>query len=68
MTRSALGRSISPVGTSADGDTIYAISTLGVKSDCNVAGILACRALSDAILDAVQSSVMPDSEYLKLIK
>ena len=68
MTRSALGRSISPVGTSADGDTVYAITTGGVKADCNVAGLLACRALSEAILDAVESSKMDDKKYLKLIK
>ena len=67
MTRSALGRSINPVGTGGDGDTIYAISTGGVKSDPNLAGTLACRALSEAILDAVYSAKMEDSEYLKLV-
>lgn len=67
MTRSALGRSINPVGTGGDGDTIYAISTGEVKSDPNLAGTLACRALSEAILDAVYSAKMDDSEYLKLV-
>lgn len=64
MTRSALGRSINPVGTGGDGDTVYAISTGGVKSDYNLAGTLCCRALSEAILDACESARMSDEEYL----
>ena len=67
MTRAALGRSINPVGTGADGDTIYAISVGGVKSDVNIAGTLACRTLSEAIIDAVESSRMNDADYLKLL-
>lgn len=67
MTRAALGRSINPVGTSADGDTIYAISVGKVKSDVNVAGALACRCLSEAIIDSIESSKMDDDSYLKLI-
>lgn len=67
MTRAALGRSINPVGTGADGDTIYAISVGGVKSDVNIAGTLACRTLSEAIIDAVKSSRMDDADYLKLL-
>lgn len=67
MTRSALGRSINPVGTGGDGDTVYAISTGGVKSDANLAGTLACRALSEAILDAVESAKMDDEKYLSLV-
>jgi L-aminopeptidase/D-esterase-like protein len=67
MTRAALGRSINPVGTGADGDTIYAISMGGVKSDVNIAGTLACRTLSEAIIDAVESSKMDDADYLKMI-
>ncbi len=66
MTRSALGRSINPVGTGVDGDTIYAISTGGVKSDVNLTGTLACRALSEAIIDAVKSSAMSNEEFLSL--
>ncbi len=67
MTRSALARSINPVGTYADGDTIYAITTGGIRSDVNIAGTLACKALSEAIIDAVNSSKMSDEEFLKLI-
>ncbi len=68
MTRSALGRSINPVGTGGDGDTIYAISTGGVKSNYNLAGTLACRVLSEAIIDAVKSAKMSDEEYLSKIR
>ena len=68
MTRSALGRSINPVGTSGDGDTIYAVSTGNVKSNPDLAGTLACRVLSEAILDAVKSAKMEESEYLSKIR
>ena len=68
MTRSALGRSINPVGTSGDGDTIYAVSTGKVKSNPDLAGTLACRVLSEAILDAVKSAKMEESEYLSKIR
>lgn len=68
MTRSALARCINPVGTGADGDTVYAISVGNVKADVNTAGLLACRTLSMAIKDAVLSSVMPDDEYLEMVK
>lgn len=68
MTRSAFGRSINPVGTSGDGDTIYAVSTGKVKSNPDLAGTLACRVLSEAILDAVKSAKMEESEYLSKIR
>jgi L-aminopeptidase/D-esterase-like protein len=68
MTRSALGRSINPVGTNADGDTIYAISTGGVKSDVNTAGTLACMVLSEAITDAIISAKMDDEKFLSFCK
>lgn len=68
MTRAALARSINPVGTSADGDTMYAVSVGGVESDPNIAGAIACRAVSEAIIDAVTSSKMDDEKYLSLCK
>jgi L-aminopeptidase/D-esterase-like protein len=68
MTRSALARCINPVGTNADGDTIYSISAGEEKMDVNTAGVLACRALQEAIMDAVASSEMEDGEYLALVK
>ena len=62
MTRSALGRSINPVGTSGDCDTLYSVSTGNVKSTPYLAGTLAWRVLSEAILDAVKSAKMEESE------
>ena len=64
MTRNAYARSIKPVGTLADGDTIYAASTGEVKADLNMVGTLASEVMSEAIRRAVLSSQMSDSEYL----
>ena len=64
MTRNAYARSIKPVGTLADGDTIYAASTGEVKADLNMVGTLASEVMSEAIRRAILSSQMDDSEYL----
>lgn len=55
MTRNAYARCIRPVGTMADGDSIYASSVGKVESDINVAGALAAYAMERAILRAVTS-------------
>ena len=68
MSRSGLARSINPVGTSADGDTVYAVSCGSVKSDCNLVGTLASRVLSMAILDAVSASKMTEDEYKRFLE
>lgn len=57
MTRCAYARCIYPVGTMADGDTIYAASIGDVEADINVAGTLAAEVMSRAILNAVKSAV-----------
>ena len=64
MTRNAYARSIKPVGTLADGDTIYTASIGNVKADLNMIGTLASEVMSEAIRRAVLSSKMNDSEYL----
>lgn len=56
MTRNAYARCINPVGTLADGDTIYAASVGGVDADINVAGTLAAEAMEKAIVNAITSS------------
>lgn len=56
MARNAYARCICPVGTMADGDTIYAASVGEVPADVNVAGTLAADVLQAAILDAVRSA------------
>ncbi|WP_256625952.1 P1 family peptidase [Selenomonas ruminantium] len=65
QTRNAYARSIKPVGTLADGDTIY-VSSCGkpVKADLNMAGTLAAEVMEKAIEKAVVSSKMDDTEYL----
>ncbi|WP_322150212.1 P1 family peptidase [Paratractidigestivibacter sp.] len=56
MARNAFARCINPVGTLADGDTIYAASTCKVAADVNVAGTLAADVMARAIVDAVRSA------------
>ncbi len=53
MTRNAYARCITPVGTMADGDTIYAASAGSVEADLNVAGTLAAHVMERAIVNAV---------------
>lgn len=55
MTRCAYARCIYPVGTMADGDTIYAASCGEVEADINTAGTLAAEVMAQAILKAVRA-------------
>ena len=55
MTRNAYARCINPVGTMADGDTIYAASIGDVPADINVAGTMAADVMTKAIINAVSS-------------
>lgn len=52
MARNAYGRCIRPVGTMADGDTIYGASVGDVQADINVAGTLAAEVMAQAIRKA----------------
>lgn len=54
MTRSAYARCINPVGTMADGDSIYAASAGDVEADLNVAGTLAAHVMERAIVAAIR--------------
>lgn len=56
MTHDGVARSIRPVHTSADGDSIYALSVGNVTADMDVVGSLAADVMSEAILHAVKSS------------
>ena len=58
---------IKPVGTLADGDTIYAASTGEVKADLNMTGTLASEVMSEAIRRAIIFSKMDETEYLNNI-
>ncbi len=53
MARSGYSRCIYPVGTMADGDTIYAAATGEVEADVNLAGTLAAEVMEKAIKNAV---------------
>lgn len=60
MAHNGYARSIRPVHTSADGDSIYALSVGSVPADCDMVGTLAADVMSRAILSAVRST---DSAY-----
>ncbi len=53
MAHDGFARSIRPVHTSADGDSIYAVSTGNVQADQDLVGILAADVMSEAIKRAV---------------
>ncbi len=56
MGHDGLARSIRPVHTSADGDSVYAISAGDVRADQDLVGILGAEAVSDAITRAVMNA------------
>ncbi len=60
MTHNGYARAIRPVHTTADGDSIYALSLGDFPGDVNVVGAMAAQAMERAIVRAVQSS---DSAY-----
>ena len=54
MAHDGFARSIRPVHTTADGDSIYALSAGDVKADQDLVGMLAADVMSEAILRAVR--------------
>lgn len=56
MGHDGYARSINPVHTSFDGDSIYAVSVGDVEADQEVVGALAAEVISEAILRAVSSA------------
>ncbi|MCR5709901.1 MAG: P1 family peptidase [Bacteroidales bacterium] len=71
MASAGMARGISPAFTTADGDTVYAV-TVGeesekVETSLDVAGALAATLLEEAIADAVRSSAVSEDEFLKNI-
>ena len=56
MGHDGLARTIRPVHTSADGDSVYALSVGDVKADQDLAGTLAAEVLAKAVLRAVMSA------------
>lgn len=60
MAQDGYARSINPVHTSADGDSIYAVSLGDVEADQDLVGTLAAEVVSEAIIRAVKNA---DSAY-----
>ncbi|MGN0483865.1 MAG: P1 family peptidase [Lachnospiraceae bacterium] len=56
MAHNGYARSIKPLHTSADGDTIYALSVGSVQADGDMIGTLAADVMSEAIMKAVKSA------------
>lgn len=56
MTHNGFARSIRPVHTTADGDSIYALSTGDMNADMDLVGTLAAEVMSEAITRAVYSA------------
>lgn len=56
MTHNGYARAIRPVHTTADGDSIYALSTGEEIADINLVGVMASMVMEEAIRQAVRSS------------
>ena len=56
MAHDGYARSINPVHTSADGDSIYAVSIGDIEADQDLVGTLAAEVVSEAITRAVTSA------------
>ncbi|RKD33938.1 P1 family peptidase [Thermohalobacter berrensis] len=56
MAQNGLAKSINPIHTMFDGDTIFALSTGKVKTDVNLIGTLASEVVSMAIVNAIKSA------------
>ncbi|MCR4645182.1 MAG: P1 family peptidase [Oscillospiraceae bacterium] len=54
MAHDGYARSIQPVHTSVDGDSIYAVSVGSVQADQDVVGLVAAEVISTAILRAIE--------------
>ena len=56
MAHDGFARSINPVHTSADGDSIYAVSVGDILADQDLAGMMAAEVVSEAIIRAVENA------------
>jgi len=56
MAHDGFARSINPVHTSADGDSIYAVSIGDIKADQDLVGTLAAEVVSEAVTRAVTNA------------
>lgn len=56
MAQNGLARSINPIHTMLDGDTVFAMSTGKVEADINLVGTLSAEVMSMAIANGVKSA------------
>ena len=56
MAHDGYARSINPVHTSADGDSIYAVSVGDIEADQDLVGALSAEVVSEAIVRAVENA------------
>ena len=56
MAHDGYARSIRPVHTSADGDSIYAVSLGQIAADQDLVGTLAAEVMSEAVIRAVENA------------
>ena len=56
MCQNALARTIRPVHTPNDGDTVFTMTTNQVPMDLTAVSVAAIKALSEAIVDAIKSA------------
>lgn len=56
MAHDGLARTIYPVHTLSDGDTLFAATTGGVQASVNIVGMLAAQAMAAAVLDGVRAA------------
>lgn len=63
MAHNGFARSINPVHSMMDGDTIFTMATNTVKSDVNIVGTLAAEVMSRAITNAILEAKSIDGLY-----
>jgi len=56
MAHNGYGRAIRPAHSMFDGDTIFALATSKVEADINVVGVMAARAMEQAVTRAVKTA------------
>ena len=66
MATVAYSKCIRPAATTADGDSLYAVSVGNEKADINLVGTLSARVMGEAIKRAIESSKMDDKKYVDL--
>lgn len=56
IAHNGLARTINPVHTAVDGDTVFTMATNELEADINLVGTLAAEAMSKAIINAIYSA------------